>query len=190
MKSCSPHVVESMMASAGKRNPIPSIWIYSENDRYWGPMLPRLWYEAYINGGGRAEFHMLPAFGDDGHDFVAIPDAAPHWRPLVERFLEAIGYQPRRPPADAPAPTNFAPLEDVTKVPHVTLRGREIYAAFLTKAVPRAFAIARNSHAAYVADQVDVVAKVLRRCEEIAKEECRLYAVNDAVVWNPFAPAP
>lgn len=181
---CSPQVTERMMALSGKSRAVPSIWIYSANDKYWGAALPRQWHAAYAMAGGTAEFHMLPAFGDNGHEVLGITEARSHWVPRVEHFLKTVGFAPRKPPVDAPAPTEFALLDDLESLPHVGQRGRDLYATFLAKEVPRAFAIARTGHSAYFAGQFDVMAKALKRCAELAKEECRLYAVNDNVVWT------
>jgi dienelactone hydrolase len=184
--ACNPKSVGSMMAAAGRKNPVPSIWFYSENDRLWGPRLPREWHTTYLKAGGRAEFHMLPAFGTDGHDMLALTEATEHWRPLLDSFLVSIGYAPRKLSADAPAPTGFAALDDVGKVPLVSPRCRELYADFLKKDVQRAFAIGPNGACAYFAGQLGVMAKALARCADTAKAVCRLYAINDDVVWRPF----
>jgi hypothetical protein len=43
--------------------------------------------EAFRSAGGRADYHLLPAAGADGHDFIRAPEAVTLWEPLVERFL-------------------------------------------------------------------------------------------------------
>ena len=180
---CSPKNVEMQFIAAARRAPLPGIWFYSENDRYWGSRIPRQWHAAYVEAGGRAEFHMLPPFGEDGHDVVAL--GGEHWRPLLDRFLTSIGYGPRKLPPGAPQPTGFAALDDVAAVPLVSQQCREIYATFLKKDVPRAFAIGRNGSCAYYFGQQDVMAKSLARCLDYDKRPCRLYAINDEVVWQP-----
>ena len=66
------------------------IWLYSENDRFWGKELPRRWFEQYVGAGAKAEFVQLPASGRDGHSsFTANPRA---WKPHVERFLKSLGW--------------------------------------------------------------------------------------------------
>lgn len=179
---CSPKSVELQIVAAAKQGAVPSLWLYSENDRYWGPRVPRDWHAAYIKAGGIAEFHMLPPLGDDGHNILNL--GFERWRPLVDRFLVAAGYAPRKLPPDAPAPTGFAALEDTPAVSRISQRCRELYADFLKKDVSRAFAIGANGGCAYYAGQLDAMAKSLARCREVTKNECNLYAVNDAVVWS------
>ena len=181
---CNTKNVEMQLVRAvEKGGAIPSIWIYSENDRYWGSAVPRRWHAAYVAAGGTAALHMLPPLGEDGHDVIRL--GGEHWRPLLDSFLTSLGYAPRKLPPGAPRPTGFAPLKNVAAVPLVSPRCRELYANFLQKDVPRSFAIGPNGSCAYFAGQHDVMAKSLARCAEFAKRACKLYAVNDEVVWKP-----
>ena len=41
----------------------------------------------YTAAGGKAEFHLLPPWGKDGHGFMNGRGAAAIWGPLVERFI-------------------------------------------------------------------------------------------------------
>lgn len=181
--SCNPKSVERMMAAAGRNNPIPGIWFYSENDGRYGPMVPRNWHAAYAGAGGNAELHMFPPLGEDGHNIIGL--GSERWRPLLDRFLISNGFAPRKPPPGAPPATGFASLDDAPAVSRISQRCREIYVDFLKKDVPRAFAIGPNGNCAYYAGQLDVIAKSLGRCKELGKQECKLYAVNDDVVWEP-----
>ena len=76
------------------------IWIYTENDSYFGPALTKRMHNAFTAAGGDAEFHMFPAFGDDGHFMIDSADAVPLWAPVVSRFLEkhsAMAQAPQLP---------------------------------------------------------------------------------------------
>jgi dienelactone hydrolase len=91
---CRPDLLEAMFASYGALARVPTLWLYSENDKYFGPKLPREWFEAYRAKGGTGEFVLLPpldpALGDDGHaTFTRNPSA---WRPHFEAFLRKTGF--------------------------------------------------------------------------------------------------
>ncbi len=107
---CSPDDVQARMSAAAVSNPLPTLWIYAENDHLWGPRVPRDWHADYVRAGGRAELTVLPETGDNGHYFLS--KAPKLWRPLVDDFLTRLGFAARQPephdrtagePAKAPA---------------------------------------------------------------------------------------
>lgn len=93
-------------ATRGAR--VPMLWLYAENDHFFGPALARRLHAAFTAGGGRAELLMMPPYGEDGH-FLFSRGEPSAWLPPVERFLAANGLQaratpiPPRPPAPVPA---------------------------------------------------------------------------------------
>jgi dienelactone hydrolase len=96
-RPCAPHLLERMFASYGKTARIPTLWIYSRNDMYFGPTLPRRWFDAYRAAGGTGEFEQFPPSGEDGHGlFTRDPNA---WQPRVLQFLRANGYTLANSPA-------------------------------------------------------------------------------------------
>jgi len=90
---CSPQVLERTYADYGKTARTPMLWLFSENDRFWGADYPRHWFAAYRAAGGAGEFVQLPAHGKDGHSgFTSNPNA---WKPHFEAFLKSIGFTDR-----------------------------------------------------------------------------------------------
>ena len=93
-RPCSPQQLERMFAGYGKTAKVPMLWIYTENDMYFGPKYPRQWFDAYVKAGAPAEFVQFPPHGEDGHAlFSAFPEV---WKGTVLQFLAAHGF-------DAPA---------------------------------------------------------------------------------------
>ncbi|QJW85297.1 hypothetical protein HK414_23620 [Ramlibacter terrae] len=98
---------------------------------------------------------------------------------------------PRGGASEGPPPTNFAALNDVAAVPHLNPRGRELYREWLGRPHPRAFAISPDgrmfgAYGTSTSDPTlpgDPVERATAGCERAAKAPCRLYAVNDNVVW-------
>jgi dienelactone hydrolase len=89
---CSESRLREMFAGYGKTARLPTLWLYSENDMYWGPTLPREWFDAFKAAGGQGEFQGFPPVGDDGHRLFS---RAPQlWQPRVRDFLISIGYPP------------------------------------------------------------------------------------------------
>ena len=88
---CSPHELRRLFASYGKTARIPTLWLYSENDRYFGPKLPIEWFTAFKESGGVGELLMFPPHGDDGHPlFTRAPD---WWQKHAVQFLRPLGYE-------------------------------------------------------------------------------------------------
>lgn len=179
---CNPDRIANVLAKAGKGSAAPTLWIYAENDRYWGAKYPRDWHQAYVRAGGRAEFHMLGPVGDDGHDVIG--GGFSLWRPIADRFLSGLGH-PAPKVENAPQPSGFAALEAVETVP-VNAKGKssEGYPRFLKADVPRAFVVAPNGGWAYVSGRASALQDALARCQELTNSTCKPYAVDDAVVWR------
>ena len=56
--SCGSEEMATLMRSYGRTTHVPGLWLYAENDLYWGAEWPRAWYRAFSSGGGRTEFVM------------------------------------------------------------------------------------------------------------------------------------
>jgi hypothetical protein len=70
---------------------VPELWIYSQNDHYFGPTLAHRLFDAFTKAGGQATFVAAPAYGDDGHKYF---DDVASWKPAVDGFLRQIGFLP------------------------------------------------------------------------------------------------
>jgi dienelactone hydrolase len=196
---------ESVLARAagsyGRETRLPSIWFYGDNDSYFSTSTFRAMFEQYVAGGAPAQLVAYGLFGTDSHALFGARAGAAIWQPEVTRFLERIGLpsQPRaefaqygntRALTPVPAATRFAPIEDAARLPFVRDTGREGYAKFLAQPQPRAFAIAPNGAWGWAEGGEDPLKRALDNCNRRGQGGCRLYAVDDAVVWNPEATPP
>jgi dienelactone hydrolase len=86
--NCAPDKLVEATGEFGRIARVPMLWIYTENDTFFGPALSKKMHAAYIGAGGNAEYHMLPPFGSDGHFLIDSADAIPLWAPLVSQFLD------------------------------------------------------------------------------------------------------
>ena len=86
--NCAPDKLVAATGEFGRTARVPMLWIYTENDSYFGPELTKGMHDAFVAAGGNAEYRMLPPFGSDGHFMIDSPDAVPIWSPLVSQFLE------------------------------------------------------------------------------------------------------
>ena len=119
-RPCQPNRLERTFGGYGRTARIPTLWLYTENDLYFGPKYPREWFEAFRETGGTGEFHQFPPHGEDGHTLFTSHPAS--WRPVVEDFLRRQGFTrpesaaaPGSAPASAPPASSAAPA---TAAPH------------------------------------------------------------------------
>lgn len=89
---CSEAALRRVLGDYGASAKRPTLWLYSENDQYWGRDYPKAWFAAFRARGGSGEFVQLPPFRSDGHaSFTGNPAA---WKPAVEKFLASLGFAP------------------------------------------------------------------------------------------------
>ena len=89
-RNCDENGLMSAFASSGARSRVPTLWLYAENDTFFGPDLSRQMAEAFRAAGGRAEYHLLPSFADEGHFFVHSPEAVRLWAPVLDKCMAGI----------------------------------------------------------------------------------------------------
>ena len=88
--SCGSADMRDLLAEYGRTTHVPSLWLYAENDLFWGPEWPRAWHRAFAGGGSHTEFVMTsPVPHSDGHQLLA--RGARLWTPDVDRFLAELG---------------------------------------------------------------------------------------------------
>ncbi len=88
--NCAPDRLVATAGEFGRSARIPTLWLYAENDSFFGPALSKRMAEAFQGTGGRADYHLLPPLGPDGHTFIENADAVGVWVPLVDGFLTAL----------------------------------------------------------------------------------------------------
>ena len=74
----------------GKTAKLPTLWVYTENDRLFGPVLSSAMHRAYSGMGGNAEYKLMPPFRDDGHYLFSM-NGGETWIPLIDAFLRRVG---------------------------------------------------------------------------------------------------
>lgn len=159
---------------------LPSLWIYTENDKYFGPRVSQRWVAAFAESGAALEARLLPAFGEDGHQLFGAGNDL--WQPLVDEFLTRLGFgTPGR--VALPAPNPALDVRDEQAVPAPSASAREAYRKFLAAPAPRAFAFNAEGRVGYAYGDA-APARALAFCQRYSAASCHLYAVNDTVVWS------
>jgi dienelactone hydrolase len=173
---------------------LPSLWFYGDNDSYFAPSTWQPMLEQYNGAGGKARMVAFGKYASDAHSLFGSSGGRPIWQPELARFLDEIGM-PSQPVPDyarfAPAPlmavppkTGFAEITDEPPLPFITAEGKAGYQAFLTKDEPRAFAIAPTGYWVWAEGGEDPLQRAMDTCNTGAAARCKLYAVDNDVVWN------
>jgi dienelactone hydrolase len=92
-RSCDPEQIGALYAEFGKTTTLPNLWVYAENDQYWGPEAPTSWHAAFANGGSPTRFvHAPPVADGDGHGLSR--HARSLWAPYLDAFVASLNLAP------------------------------------------------------------------------------------------------
>ena len=89
-KPCGDYLIKDTFAKYGALNKVPTLWLYSVNDKFWGEQLPKDWFAAFQKTGGKGQFISLPAYKEDGHSIFRGDLNA--WKNNFEKFIKEIGF--------------------------------------------------------------------------------------------------
>ncbi len=177
----------------GTQNRIPSLWMYGANDSLFGPELVARMHDAFARHGGQARLVEFGNFKRDAHGMIASRDGEKIWWKEAEPFLRQLGMPTEIVYAVSAAPalpkTNFARVDDIDAVPYLAASGRAAYREYQARMTPRAFAVSPSGAWCWAEEGEDPDQRAIAACEKKSNQPCKLYSVDDYVVWKPSAPA-
>ena len=100
---CGASRLVSAARTYGSTARIPTLWLYSENDSYFGPELAQTMANAWTDSGGKADLEILPPYRDDGHKIADDRAGWNLWGPIIDRFLNTTVEAPQTASATASA---------------------------------------------------------------------------------------
>jgi dienelactone hydrolase len=177
---CAPQWKQNLVKAFGEygaNTQLPSLWFYGANDSFFDPELVKDMFEAYKVNNSNVTLVNFGPMPYDAHGLIGQSTGRFIWVPAVDKFLASIGMP-------------FAAIEktavnDETSVPHLNERGKQGYKTFLMHGLPRAFALSATGAwgAAYYGNDTQSLA--MANCNKAnPSSPCKLYAVDDAVVWR------
>jgi dienelactone hydrolase len=176
---CGVAQIASYWGTIAKSSTVSMLWLYWQNDKFWGEKHPKNWHEKWLDNGGRAEFTMFPAVGEDGHGGLNIDMNS--WLPVVDAYLNKLGFN-KSAIIGKPQKSDFADINDLNKIPISDRAKENNYAKFLASKSPRAFAIGDSGATGYAFGDY-ATGKAIGFCQR-SGQLCKLYAVDDDVVWR------
>ena len=163
----------------GRRSRVPMLWVYAENDHFFGPKLARKLREGFTGGGATVEFIGAAAIGSAGHKLFSAAGTS-EWSGPVDAFLRHQGLAMRTtllPPPLLPALAAPAIL---------SANGRKAFESYLTSPPHKAFALAPDGHFGWqsgVRTTDAAKTEALQYCRQVAPH-CDLMFVDDAPVYK------
>ncbi len=102
--SCGEAVLTEVFRRAGREVKVPSLWLYAENDQFWGRQAPQAWHAAFAAGGSRSRLVMTPPLpNEDGHRLML--RGGRMWGMHLDPFVVELGFRvPDRPATGAASP--------------------------------------------------------------------------------------
>ena len=172
----------------GEKTKVPSLWLYGDNDSVWTAPLVAGMYAAYAAHGASAKMVDFGNYKNDAHRLVGDRDGVQIWWPAVEAFLARVGMptgvQYRVDDPSSPKASGFAAVDAVDSVPFVDEAGRNGYRNFLHQYPSRAFAVSDSGAWSWAEGGDNPMSVAIANCQKQSSAPCRLYAVDDSVVWG------
>jgi dienelactone hydrolase len=162
---CNPDSLVEAFGEFGKHSKVPMLWIYAENDHFFGPQLAQRFYAEFTKNGGSAQFIAAPPFGEDGHTLFSLR-GIPIWTPMVDQFLKSQNLVLR----DAPLPLDVPRVEPPS---NLSSKGRDEFQIFLLSAPHKAFAASPVSGYGMSSGQ-----RTTEEAEKQALDNCNKFAAK------------
>jgi dienelactone hydrolase len=139
---CNPAELIGAFAEFGKTSRIPMLWVYADNDHFFGPHIAAQFYEAFVKSGGTVSFVRAAAFRADGHGLFSLA-GIPRWTPMVDEFLAGQNLKLRDALLSLPAAPDVSPPDQLSAA------ARNEFSSFLTLPPYKAFAVSSSGHYGY-----------------------------------------
>jgi dienelactone hydrolase len=174
---CNPDALVDAFATFGKKSRIPMLWVYSQNDHFFGPQLAQRFHQAFTRAGGNATFILAPPFSRDGHHLFSRSGVS-IWAPMVDTFLQSQNLTLRATLLPLPEPPNIEPPSGLPD------RARAEFRNYLTLPPHKALATSEQGHYGLSFGRrtdKDAENKALDNCKEAApkKDRCKTAMLGD-----------
>jgi dienelactone hydrolase len=144
----------------GEKSRVPMLWVYSENDHFFGPQIAQAFYQAFTQAGGKATFIHAAPYRKDGHGLFSLGGIS-IWTAMVDEFLKKQNLVLRTSLLSLPEPP------DIPAPAQLKAGGRDEFRNFLTLPAYKAFAVSTEGHLGYAFGR-----RSEKDAQKLAKEHC------------------
>jgi dienelactone hydrolase len=171
---CNPGELIRAFHQFGEKSRIPMLWVYAENDHFFGPQIAESFFEAFRQAGGKATFIRAAPYRRDGHGLFSLGGIS-IWPSMVDDFLEGQNLTLRTKLLALPEPPDVPPPAKLNEA------GRQEFRSFLTLPPYKAFAVSGEGHMGYAFG---------RRSEKDARKVAREHCEDSSPRSDPCALVP
>jgi dienelactone hydrolase len=157
---CNPAELVRAFHDFGEKSRIPMLWVYSENDHFFGPQIAQAFYQAFTQAGGKATFIHAAPYRRDGHGLFSLGGIS-IWAAMVDGFLKSQNLVLRATLLSLPAPP------DISAPAQLKPNRLEEFRTFLTLPPYKAFAVSGEGHIGYSFGR-----RSEKDAQRVAKEHC------------------
>jgi dienelactone hydrolase len=159
----------------GKTSRVPMLWVYAENDHFFGPRLAQQLRQAFTGSGGNVEFIRAPAFKDEGH-YLFSQGGISIWSGYVDNFLKEHNLVLRTAMLPLPAPPDLRAPSALGK------KGVAAFQSYLGSGPHKAFAVAHDGSFGWTSgERTSETARddALKYCQQHSKS-CEVKFIDNA----------
>jgi dienelactone hydrolase len=169
------------MRSYGSRTRVPTLWLYAENDKLFGPQLVRSMHAAYTGANGKATLKMFGPLGEDGHALFALAQGRLQYLTELDRFLRLQNL-----------PTwTAAQLEAAMKSGGLAPTARAQTENYFAAPTPKVMVATRDGRSMFWqaagGDLAEVRNRALETCQQKANTPCVVLMENFESASKPVA---
>ena len=169
------------MGTFGSRTRVPTLWLYAENDKLFGPELVRSMHAAYTGANGKATLKMFGPLGEDGHALFALAQGRLQYLTELDSFLRAQNL-----------PTwTVAQMEAAMKAGGLAQNARVQTENYFAAPTPKVMVASRDGRSMYWqaagGDLSDVRSKALETCQQKSNTPCVVLMENFESASKPVA---
>jgi dienelactone hydrolase len=170
---CAEDALLAAFHAFGAKANVPMIWLYAQNDHFFGPALAQKFKQAFEQSGTKIDFEAMPAFGDDGHQLFS--QGISQWTPKIDAFLQQKHLVLQSTVLSLPS-SNVAPPSGLNE------SGRKAFQTFLEAPFHRAFVVGDRGAYGWRSGRRNSEEAVKGAMDNCTKEKgvgCKLYMEDD-----------
>jgi dienelactone hydrolase len=155
----------------------PMLWVYAENDHFFGPALAQRLVTAFRQGGDQVQFVQAGPFGREGHTLFSTVGASV-WTPIVDAYLQSRNLRLVDVPLAPP------PISDLRAPRPLSGDGLVAWRTYLAAPVHKAFAVSPRGRYGWRTARGSVSEAEAAALANCGSPDCAIAAIDDGLFFR------